>query len=136
MLLEFILQILPIIFKYLSVNDRKAVKLVCKSWFEICNLPSLMSDEVINCSRSHLEPDIFEYLDRSQHKVLNFKLDRSHICTEEDSMFWKNNGPRIRSIIFKNCHLHRNVLEKILILCPNLDHLSIITRIFYLHSKK
>lgn len=130
-ILEFASQVLPLIFKQLSVNDRKIVKLVCRSWLYICNQPSLINDEVINCSRSDSLYDIYEYLDKSSHKLLNLKFDKLYFYNYDDLTFWKNNGHRIRSIIFKNCDMDRSILEKIIMFCPNSLHLVIIMNTYH-----
>lgn len=122
LLFLFVLQILPIIFKFLSTSERKAVKLVCRSWFEVCNL-SLSNDEVLNYFGLYQLADIYELLSKSERKFLNLKFD--FVNFDDDSSFWENNGSRIRSIVFKDCRFSKGI-DKIIVSCENLARLSFI----------
>lgn len=111
------------IFKYLSVNERKAVRLVCKTWFGICDMPSLSDDEVISCRGCNQLSDTYDFLNRSQRRILNLKFNRIRFV--DAASFWQINGSRIRSITFNNCHVDENFMEKIIYSCDNLFHLAI-----------
>lgn len=126
-------QILLMIFKYLSTNERKAVKRVCKNWFEICNLSSLSNDEVLYCRGFYKLSHIYELLSRSERRSLNLKFQLVpftngsllwRMIFTNDSSFWKINGPRIRSITFEDCQFEKNILGEIIYCCENLYHLS------------
>lgn len=115
-------QILPQIFKFLSTNERKIVKLVCKSWFEACNVFSLLNDELITCLGIYQLSDTYELLNRSQRRFLFLEFE--HVEFNNDSSFWENNGYKIRSICFANCNFLNGTLGKIIIYCVSLMHLS------------
>lgn len=127
--LSHIFQMLLMIFKYLSVNDRKALKLVCKYWFEICGLQS--NDQVINCRGFYPLPDTYEFLNGVQSQLLN--LTFNGVLFTDDSSFWKINGPRIQAITFEDCQFDENIFGEIIYFCENLSHLSIkFTQLCYL----
>lgn len=121
-------QILTKIFKNLSVRDRKAVKLVCKTWFEICNQLPSTDVELFNCLGLYQLSETYQFLNKSERKFLNLKfnhVDFNYTDFINDSSFWKTNGPKIRSLIFQSCRIGNNVLVEIIRCCENLLHLVI-----------
>lgn len=124
--LLFVFQILLTIFKYyLSTNERKTVKLVCRAWFETCNVPFLLNDEVLICLGVYQSSDICELLDGSEREVLNFKFQNVKF-SDNNSSFWKKNGPKVQSIDFIDCEFQNSTLTEIIIFCKNLLNLSLV----------
>lgn len=109
------------------MNERKAVKLVCKSWLEFCNIPSLLSDEVLTHYKIHDNTyqlsDVYELLQKSERQFLKLKFVKVNFY--DAASFWKNNGLKIRSIDFEDCQFSDGVLAEIIICCEKLFHLGL-----------
>lgn len=119
-------QILLTIFKYyLSTNERKNVKLVCKTWFKTCNIPLFLKDELLNCLGVYQTSDIYELLNESEREILNLKFQNVKF-PDDNSSFWQHNGSKVKSIDFINCEFQNNTLTEIIIFCKNLVHLSFV----------
>lgn len=117
------LQVLVTIFSFLTVSDRKNVKLVCKTWVETCNVRSLLKDEAFTCLGVNRLSDIYQLLDRCERRFLNLKFQNVKFLANSFS-FWKNNGSKIQSIYFIDCEFENNILREIIIFCENLLNLS------------
>ena len=119
-------EILPIIFKFLSLPDRRCVRLTCKIWNRACNHPSIIERE-----KFVFRPENNDVMPLLSHCVHRCKNLRPHFefqglsFRQLHSTWWKVCGNRLTSLVLYNCDVNSKTLESIIFYCANLCILSI-----------
>lgn len=113
-------------FGFLSPQDRRNVKLVCKRWYDACNVVSLINSErIIICPKSTNKSnltDVMKTLTKSKMKFYNLEFRRMRL--ERTTSFWRTCGRKILFLHFVDCKLNENTIDKLMTYCINIRHLS------------
>ncbi len=113
------------IFEYMSNEDRKHIRLVCKRFFEMCIHRKFLRTEQFMCSSDIYSPaEILTTLQRSKREVLQLKFRGARFRRNADLLF-EAVSSRIQTLKFVLCFFNKKSLEKILIKCSNLKQLTI-----------
>lgn len=112
-------QVLQKIFEFLTLSDRKNARLVCKSWFAVCNHEIFTKKEAYCIWHLNDFEMITDLLRKSGRKTLNLKfccnrIDLSSLC------FWSTCGEKIESLSFYECSFYKTMMPMILEICVNL----------------
>lgn len=116
---RFLPQILPDVFKFLTLRDRKIARLVCKLWSGVCNCEKFTKKEAFFICNAYGYETVVDVLNKCERKSLNLKFDQSLIDTDS-LLLWKTCGKRIESLAFHECHFRLGMMPQIFKLCVNL----------------
>lgn len=113
------------LFSFLKVNDRKKVRLTCRSWYNACNAVKLLQNEKLCIDTKPVNFDlVIDTLMKCPYSCMNLEFHEvvfNKYCVQ----FWEECGYRINSITFQRCSVSKEVLVNILLYCENLKYLTI-----------
>ena len=118
--------ILPLIFKLLSLADRKRVRLTCKAWKNACD-NSFITDQEKLVLRTHDHPviSIFTQLVRTRAvSSSHFEFHGLVICNL-GWRWWQLCGDQMTSLVLYECRMNDELLENIILFCTKMRALSI-----------
>ncbi len=118
-------QMLWTIFEYMSNEDRRNVRLVCKRFFEICIHQKFLRAEQFMCNDGiYSTTEVLTTLQKSEREVLQLKFYNVCFKINTDRLF-EAISSKIQTLNFVSCSFAESVIEKILIMCSNLKQLTI-----------
>lgn len=112
------------IFEYLSTWDRKSVKLVCRTWCQVC------CDKMFQRTEQFIIPGLYqtsylvELLESNRYCYLHLHLYGFDL-TSVPIATWKHHGWKIRSLSLNECTINNDVLENVITFCDNLSSLAL-----------
>lgn len=120
-------QILIHIFKYLPLEDRKTVKLTCKSWLKWCSDRSITQNEIYVLRPGATDTDIARILCREEYMHVNFEF---HFTRSKQLVLpcpsIEEYGYKVHEIAVRpNCRITIDTLKCIIDHCVNLTSLKI-----------
>ena len=129
-------QILPHIFKYLPLEDRKNVRLVCHLWNDACNRLEIVRNEKFVFRTGNDYDDIEQmgaHIARS--KTIRSSLEFQGLpLLKLPSFVWHRCGAQIRTLFLYKCSMNDETMKNIIIHCHNLTHLCLKTsKVFSKH---
>ena len=121
----FSFQVLPNIFKFLPIDDRKNVRLTCHEWNDACNNLGIIMCEKFVFHRgnvAHMKACF------TKCKILRSNLEFYGLSLQHiPSIVWKYAGARIKSLFICDCELDDDTMGDIIFYCSDLTSLSVVT---------
>lgn len=122
------------IFTYLSLEDRKSIRLTCRRFYDICNDIYFHDKEEIVFHGNINTDCAFNSLADSRRKLWNIKMNSVHLVDDTIFSFFEKQGANICSLSFYKCALAQGVLRGLIERCEALHSLSLVfprSRKFY-----
>ncbi len=95
-------------------------KLVCKRWWQICNLERFAFNEVLFFNSFYKADAIFDELLAYKNDHYNLRFD-GKCLTYQSYYFWNYFGQKIVTLELEDCEMGDNVFETIVAKCFNLS---------------
>lgn len=112
-------QILSQIFAFLSLVDRKTVRLVCRSWYACSISTNITEREKFVFRIDSMIVNVIEVMKRSNYKWLNLEF-QGLVVSNIPASAWKACGERIRTLAFHSCGWQDETMKNIILYCENL----------------
>lgn len=112
-------------FLFLSIKDKRNVRLTCSVWYDACNIIQIRQYEKMTIKAQLMGSEvIFETLLKSKCKYFNIKFNDAQFSKQWAS-FWKVCGPRIHILKLVKCKFDKISLNEMQRSCQNLEYLVI-----------
>lgn len=115
------MQILDKIFRHLYyIDDRNAVRLVCRLWYHACNLNETAWIKI----QGENFPQFIE-----NSLIISSKISFENVSLNElPTIFWQRVGSKIHSLNLVECRLGHEVMKNVILFCDNLKFLRIVLK--------
>lgn len=113
------------IFRYLSVQSRKNIRLTCHRFYKLCDDSLIQADEVIILYQNDIIVRALYCLSAGSRTIQNIEFDKVHLRIEAILFFFELQGSYIRSLVFKDCFFDPGTLKSIIELCVNLRSIAL-----------
>lgn len=122
------------IFTYFSLEDRKSIRLTCRSFYDICNDIYFHNKEEIVFHGNINTDYAFNSLADSRRKSWNITMNSVHLVDDAILTCFEKQGANICSLNFYKCAFSQGILKGIIERCEALHSLSLVfprSRRFY-----
>ena len=111
---------------YLSLDDRKSIRLTCRSFYQGCNSSLIQNqEEFLLCG--NVGEAALQSLSATDRQLWNIKLYRIHLVVPSVTLF-ENQGANIRSVSFKHCKMDPGIFRTIILHCQTLHSLTLVCK--------
>lgn len=114
------------VFNYLTLDDRKSVRLLCHRFYEACNRIHFQKNEEIIFYGNINTNAAIQSFSTSKRKVWNIKLYQVHLEDTRILEFFQKQGGNINSLAFNFCELAPRIFKNIIECCSNLQEVLLI----------
>lgn len=114
------------LFTYLSLDDRKSIRLSCRPLYAICNNIRVQKYEEIVFHGNINTVAAIRSLSVSKRKMWNMRLYRVYVEDTCILEFFQYQGIKVHSLTFEFCKLAPGIFENIIKYCQNLHKIVII----------
>lgn len=96
---------------------------MCKRFYDTTNIKLFGSRERIVCCGIYDTASILQTIARSRREYLNLEFYRVNFCNTFPD-YWKQIGPKIRSLYFVDCMIGEETLGDVIVNCTEMELLS------------
>lgn len=115
---------------YLSIQDRKNLRLSCRHFYEACNTSLIQrSEKFLFCGNINTEAALLSF-SQSERNLWNIEMYRVHLMEDSILPFFEKQGSNVRSLTLESCVIGPGILKKLLESCTTLCSVEFLLKAF------